>query len=105
MQFWTSLVTRRGQRSLQRSRVVLAVQTFPNAREEGLLASKLHLGTLFVVRRAKPLQIFLDIGRTLPAAHHVVVKDIQRFGGIRKRLDARREEATRAVSAKAMAAG
>ena len=84
---------------------VLPVEPFPDARKEGLLTAKLHLGPLFVVRAAQLFQTLLDLGRALAAAHHVVVENVQGLGRVRQSLDARRKETTRTVPTKAVATG
>lgn len=83
---------------------VLAVQTFPDASKESLLATKLHLGALLVVSSTKLFERLAGFRRALAATHHVVVQHVEGLGGIRERLDAGRKESSRSVSSEAMAA-
>mmetsp|Transcript_27782 Transcript_27782/g.51713 ORF Transcript_27782/g.51713 Transcript_27782/m.51713 type:complete len:244 (-) Transcript_27782:1917-2648(-) len=80
------------------------VKPSPDAREERLLASELHPRTFVIVRRPQDRELVTDVLRALPAAVHVIVKDVERLGRVGERLDGGGEEPSGAVAAVAVTA-
>ena len=63
-------------------RRVLVMQPVPDPCKESFLAAKLHFCTLLVMSLSQLVQCVSHFLRTLPAAHHVVMKNIQCLGSV-----------------------
>ena len=61
---------------------VVRVETVPNTSEKRFLRSKLHLGSLLIVKLTQFVQGLADFRRALAATLHMVVQNIQSLGGI-----------------------